>query len=185
MTPSGRKQKGKTYETKIAEMIHSFLMEFNEEYKTLYESLGNENLKPQRDFASGNFKGSDGDIDLGLAKKFFPYSLEMKHHKDLDLSLNAILTGKISKLKGIWEEQVMPKVIETGLNPMIVFRANRTEDFCFIKTNHVKDLNKFNFHVRIDDFAIVRFKDFLDYVKMINFSIPYTPVVKKNKKIKW
>ena len=95
MKPSARKQKGKNYEEKIAASIHDNLILNNNEYRTLFETVGNDKLKPRRDSSSGNFVDSHGDIDLNLAKKFFPFSIECKHWKTLDLSLNSILGRKL------------------------------------------------------------------------------------------
>jgi hypothetical protein len=161
MSPSARKQKGKVFEEKIAKKIHEHLMEYNQEYCNLYNSLGNENLKPKRDFSSGNFNNSDGDIDLGLAKKYVPFSIEAKHHKDLDLTLNAIMNGKISKLEGIWKEQVLPKAEETGLKPLIIFRANRTSDFCFMYFKDLEYSEDFEKLIIIKKYVIITLEDFL------------------------
>lgn len=160
MTPSGRKQKGKTYENKIAADIHNFLLAKNEAYRNLYETLGNENLKPRRDASSGTFIGSLGDIDLGLAKKFFPFAIECKHWKILDLSLNSILSDKIKSLVTVWMDQALPKGRETGLLPLIVFKANRTEDFCFYDKNEVK-LITINRFIKIDNWVMCLFSDFM------------------------
>lgn len=163
MSPSGAKQKGKKFEEKIAAEIHQSLMASNKEYRELFEAVANDNVKPKRDAASGNFKNSDGDVDLGMAKKYFPFSIEAKFWKSLDLGLNSMLQLKIKTIINVWHDQALPKSIETGLLPLIVFRANRTEDFCFFDKNVVKIIPLGRF-IKLDNWIICLFKDFVNEV---------------------
>lgn len=161
MKPSARRQKGKNYENKIADLIHTKLLQSDNEYQKLFESVGNDSLKPKRDYSSGNFIDSDGDIDLGLAKKFFPFSIECKNWKTLDLSINTLLQKKITSLTKVWTEQALPQASRRELTPLIVFKANRTENFCFYSTDYFKFVPKGKY-IRIDHWVICLFDDFMD-----------------------
>lgn len=167
MSPRGLKAKGKKYEDKIAAFLHTFFLEHSEAYKEIFEHVDNDELRPKRDFASGNLNGSHGDINLNLLKKWFPYAIECKHWKTLDLSLNSIIKGQIAALEKIWEEQCVPKAQECGLHPLIVFRANRTEDFALFRAGarneeFLTDIwcSAYNF-VRVNDFIIMNIKEFI------------------------
>ena len=160
MSPSNRKTKGKKYEEKIATDIQNFLMENNPEYRELYESVGNENLKPQRDASSGTFVRSQGDIELGLAMKYFPFSIEAKSWKTLDLSLNSLLNGKIKNLEGFWYDQALPNAIRSGLLPVVVFKANRTTDFAFYDKGKVPIIPTQRI-IKIDNWILCLFSDFM------------------------
>lgn len=166
MTPSNRKTKGKKFEEKIADQIHNALIENISEYKILYESVGNNNLKPNRDTSSGNFLTSDGDIDLGIAKKYFPFSCECKHWKVLDLSINSLLKGQIGSLIKVWTDQALPRAKLTNLQPLIIFRANRTEDFVFFDKQY--DFVPTKKYIKIDDWIICLFSDFLEHIISIS-----------------
>ena len=160
MTPSNRKRKGKSFEEKIANDLHNYFYQVNKEYKELFDNLDDNNLKPKRDFSSGVFKDSQGDINLGLLKKIFPFSIEIKHHKNLNFSLNSILKNDLSKLLSIWNNQVIPKSKEVGLFPLLVFKANYTQIFCMCNLENV-DLTNVGNYVVIKDKVILLFDDFL------------------------
>ena len=160
---SYNRQKGNKFETRIADKIHIKLLEKSKEYVNIFESIGNEEIKPKRDFASGNFSSSDGDIDLGIAKKFFPVSIECKNWKTLDISLNSLFKRKFASLIKIWGEQALPKARSTGLLPVVVFKANRTEDFCFYDKNEVPLIPINNF-AKIDNYIFCLFDDFVEEV---------------------
>lgn len=156
MKPAARKNKGKKFETKIAEQIHEHLYSTNIEYKTLYDAVGNEQVKPKRDSSSGTFTTSTGDIELGVAQKFFPFSIECKHWALLDLTLNSLMTGKIKSLETVWKQQCLPAAKEKGLEPLLVFKANRTETFVYTQ----RILENVNI-VKVGDFFIYKFTDFI------------------------
>jgi len=161
---SMQKEKGKSFETKIANLIHEFLMEQVGEYKTLVETVNNKNLHPKRDFSSGTFTNSNGDIDLGLAKKFMPFSIECKHHKDLDLSIESIFKDKIKKIYTMWDDQVSPNANRAKLYPLLVFKANRTNEYAFFDVNKIDkfDLGKLKKYIKIEEKILCLFTDFLD-----------------------
>lgn len=161
MSPSNKKTKGKVYETKVADEIHYKLMTLNAGYKALFEDIADDALRPKRDYSSGNFLDSHGDINLGLAKKFFPFSIECKHWKSLDLSLNAMMKSNLASLIKIWEEQVLPKSKETGLLPLLTFKANRTEDFVFYDKGALQMIPIGRF-VKIDNWIICLLSDFIN-----------------------
>lgn len=160
MGPKARKEKGKKYENYISDLIHTILLSKNENYRSLYEAVENDNLKPRRDYSSGNFVNSDGDIDLGVAKKFFPFSIECKHWAKLDITLNAIFKRKFSDLIKIWSEQALPKSIKTGLKPLVIFKANRTDDYVFYDKDRVQLIPINNF-IKVDQWIICLFTEFL------------------------
>ena len=164
MSPRARKQKGKGFEDKIAKILHEHFMNNSEGYKSLFDSVDNKELRPKRDFASGNLSGSHGDINLNLLKSFFPYSIECKHWASLDVALNALIQGKMTSLESIWKAQAVPKAKECKLTPCLVFAANRTEKFCFVLADE-KIIEKclsaeINF-VKSKKFVIIKFEDFL------------------------
>lgn len=157
------KTKGNAFEKKIADKIHVKLLEKSEEYRILFESIGNEEIKPKRDSSSGANRVSLGDIDLGIAKKFFPLSIEAKNWKTLDLKLDSLMKRKFSSLIKIWGEQALPKGRSTGLLPIVVFKANRTNDFCFYDKNEVPLIPINNF-TKVDNYIFCLFDDFLEEV---------------------
>lgn len=164
MKVGGQKAKGKKYEDKIAKMLQSHFIENHTEYRELFEKVGNDELKPKRDFSSGTTMGAHGDINLNLLKNYFPYSIECKHWASLDVTINAILKGKLTSLESIWKAQAVPKANHCKLHPLVVFSGNRTEIFCMIEAR--KDIidscvsSKFNY-VRSHKHVIMLFKDFL------------------------
>lgn len=163
MSPSGRKTKGKKYEEKIAKDLHDFLMENNPEYQVLFEQVGNPRMAPSRDTSSGTFKGSFGDIELNVAYKFFPFSVECKHWKSLDLSINSLLSAKIKQLEGFWHDQALPNALKSGLLPVVVFKANRTEDFVFYDKGKIPIIPTQRL-IKIDNWILCLFQDFIKKV---------------------
>ena len=158
-----QKAKGKAFENKVADILHRFLMQNNDEYNKLVEMVDNDNLIPHRDFSSGVFAKSDGDIDLGLAKKYFPFSIECKHHKDLNLSIESVFKDKIKKVYEVWEQQLVPKANRAKLDPLLIFKANRTDIYCMFDITKIDvfllgDLNKY---MKMEDKIFCRFDDFL------------------------
>lgn len=164
-----QKEKGKSFENKTAKFIHEYLYKNNEDYRALYETIGNVNVKPRREKSSGTAKDSDNDIDLGIALKFFPYSVECKHHKVVtDFTLNAIIDNKLS-----WLEKVMKQAETHGgikkLIPLIVFRGNYTDTFCAIKISDKKELidvvynNNIN-HVVYKNCLIASFEEMIPFL---------------------
>lgn len=132
------KTKGKSYEAKTASTIHETLMKHNAEYNALYTTLENENLKPRRDTSSGVFTSSNGDIDLGIAKKYFPFSVECKFHKNYkDINIKSIFRGKLADLERIYVVQVLPQAKKNSLKPLLVFRGNNTDDYVYY---HIEDI---------------------------------------------
>lgn len=159
MKASGKKTKGKAYETKISEMIHESLLNIPE-YKKLCEEFNDPKMIPHRNSSSGAEKDALGDIDLGLARKYLPLFIECKHWKTLDLSLNEIFKGcKI--LIDVYEKQARPKA--NKLIPVVVFKGNRTRDFVFTEAEHILVRHLYNGTniVYIDKYAIMLFEDLL------------------------
>jgi hypothetical protein len=166
MKPGGAKTKGKKFETQISDLIHKRLYDLNEKYRTLYDACKNENLKPKRDSSSGTFNSSTGDIELGIAQQFFPFSIECKHHKDLNLSIESIARGKWSKLQNIFTDQCAPVAEKKGLLPIVVFKANRTDAYVLFQREQM-DIDFVSFLIICEKWLIMRFDDFLiDYIKV-------------------
>lgn len=162
---SNCKVKGKKFEEQIATIIHKYFLAHNNNYSKLFKLVGNESLKPKRDSSSGNFTNSNGDVELGLLRKFFPVSIECKHHKDLNLSLNQLLSGDVSKLTKIYLGQAVVSAEKVGLLPIVVFKANYTKTFCFwnltifdLKLSFLADILYINTG---NQFVITLFEDFL------------------------
>jgi len=157
------KTKGKNYENKIAKMLNEHLLKVDK-YNEIATYLGNDNLLPKRDFSSGNFVNSDGDIDLGIGKKFFPFSIECKHHKDMNFNIESIFKDKVKKLVGIWNEQCIPNAVKANLDPLLVFRANRTKDYVMFDIGMIDVfiLDKINKYIKMDNFIICLFDDFVE-----------------------
>lgn len=180
MGPSARRNKGKKYEEKIAKDLHDFLMANNPEYLTLFESVGNPRMAPARDTSSGTFKGSFGDIDLNVAFRFFPFSVECKAWKSLDLSINTLLSGKIKILESFWNEQALPNAEKSDLLPVVVFKANRTDDFAFYDKGKVPIIPTQRL-IKVDNWILCLFKDFIKNVnqKVIAKEPPFDIQAKK------
>lgn len=164
-----QKDKGKKFESKIAEFIHQYLYDNIVEYQNLYEAIGNVNLKPRREKSSGTAKEADNDVDLGLAMKFFPYSVECKHHKCIsDVTLNTLMDEKFG-----WIDKVMEQAETHGkikkLTPLIVFRGNRTVDFCCMRLedtlqirDYTHDIN--NYVIYKNKYLICKFEELLPFM---------------------
>lgn len=162
-----KKSKGKAFEKKVAAFIHTLLYSNVEEYKKLYDGLENVNLKPRRESSSGTVKDSDNDIDLGLALKFFPYSIECKHHKIIsDVSLNSLLSNKFSWINTVFK-QANTHAGFKKLTPLIIFRGNNTTDFiAFTMNNDILNkllADKINF-VIYEDIMIGNLKEVSKYL---------------------
>ncbi|WP_298751881.1 hypothetical protein [uncultured Arcobacter sp.] len=163
MKPQNRKTKGKKYEQKVADYLHEMFYEHNKTYKGVFDKYGNDQLKPRRDSSSGTFNTSVGDIELGLLSTFFPYSIECKHHEDLNLSINSIFKGEIKKVINIYEEQCVLASTDE-LKPLLVFKANRTKDFCMFSLDYIKnDCYTHTTYLKYDKYIIMLFNDFVDY----------------------
>ena len=164
-----QKDKGKKFENKIAEMIHKYLYDNVVEYQNLYESMGNVNLKPRREKSSGTAKEADNDVDLGLGMKFFPYSVECKHHKCIsDITLNTLMDEKFG-----WIDKVMEQAKTHGkikkLTPLIVFRGNRTVDFCCIRLEDTMEIRDYthdveNYVIYKNEYLICKFEDLMPFL---------------------
>jgi hypothetical protein len=162
------KTKGKKFETKIANEIHEHLKSTNPKYCKIVEMVDNDNVLPKRDSSSGIFTTSNGDIELGIAKPFFPFSVECKDHKDLDLSINSIFKSKIKKLYDIWYHQCIPNARKASLTPLMIFKANRTETFTICNIESI-NINKCEIYIKLkDDLVMVLFEDFLKFWKTKN-----------------
>jgi len=161
MTPSARKTKGKRLEDRISDKIHDKLMSDVPSYKALYEQFNDPKLRPRRDASSGASNDSDGDINLGIASKVFPFSVECKDWASLDLNLNQLISGKIKSLERIMEEQVAIKIATKNLKPIIVFKALRTIDFVCYKSDYMPFQIEGNY-CKVNDFIIASFDEFLD-----------------------
>jgi hypothetical protein len=160
MGGSAGKRKGKSYEDKIASMLHEIFFETCPQYKELFEAIGNDDLKPQRDSSSGVFLRADGDIELNLLKKHFPFTVECKFRKGFDFSINTLFKNN-KTLIDIWKKQVIPKMKEKNLKGIIVFRGNRTLDFCMIEKNIIS-LNNIKRKLILDNFIVLEFTKFLE-----------------------
>ena len=174
MSEFGRKSKGKKFEDKIALKIHEKLMELSEGYKKLDEEVGNVNTRIKRDATSGASNKTEGDIALGTAMKFFPFSMELKDWKSLtDIDINSIFKGKFQSLLKVWTEQCGPKAKMaseyhgTKLHPLQVFKGMRTLDMCMFSENDIKVFPEKRIHYL--DLIICKFDDFLEiYLKEKN-----------------
>ncbi len=160
MKPGGSKSKGKKYEDLIAKLLHSKFYEECETYKELFDSVGNDDLKPQRDSSSGTFERADGDIELNLLKKFFPMSIECKHRKDLNINLNQILKHDANELKQIFKKQAIPNAERKNLTPVIFFKSNYTDNFVYCEKNLLDELPQKC--VILGDKVILLLEDFLN-----------------------
>lgn len=156
-----RRAKGKSYEKKISEILHDFFYNNVAEYQQLFDDIGNDNLKPKRDSSSGNFVGSDNDIDLGLAKKFFPFSIECKHHVSVGkMTLTTLFKSDIKFIRKTMQ-QAKKHAEKTQLTPMIIMRGNYTSDVVVIENNGDLDLSQCKVKVYLDDLIFVELNEFL------------------------
>lgn len=167
-----QKQKGKSYENKIADYLHDMLYAHVEEYKKFYNDFGNVNLKPRREKSSGTSKDADNDIDLGIASKWLNFSIECKHHKSVnEISLNAILDDKMSWLDKVMQ-QAQTHADTKQLLPVAIFRGNRTKDFVCVNISDFPELFQ-NIHlinyIVVKSFLILKLDDFMMlFLKKVN-----------------
>lgn len=164
------KVKGNLFENTIAKIIHTTLMYNIPQYKTIVETVDNKETSPKRDSSSGASKESLGDISLGVGKKYFPYSLECKNHKDLDLSLNVIFKYP-TKIFKIWESQVLVQADRAKLYPLMAFKANRTLNYLLFDINKLPfelNLSELAVYFRYSDFIVCEFEEFMR-IHILNF----------------
>jgi hypothetical protein len=168
-----QKDKGKKFESKIADYIHSKLYEYVDEYHQLYDSLGNVNLKPRREKSSGTTKDCDNDIDMGLALKFFPFSVECKHHASVNnVTINALLSGDVAWFEKTYK-QAKTHATAKKLFPLIVFRGNRTCDMVAYKVSDDLPIIKSEANrVLVNGFVIMTLNDFM--CSFLNYGLKTT-----------
>lgn len=162
MVPGGGKVKGKSFENKVAKNIQKYLFDNSDKYRELCKLVNNEATFVKRDSSSGTFKDSDGDIHLGLAKEYYPYSIECKFHADLDLTISQMFK-KVPKLIKIWNDQVLVTSKRVELFPLLIFKSNRTKDFCMFDVTKIPfdyRFCKFGPNFMFDNFIICLFDDF-------------------------
>lgn len=167
MRAAARKRKGKKFEEKIACVLHQFLLDNNTEYNSLFYNYGDQNTKPKRDSSSGVAITSDGDINLGLAKQFFPFSIECKNNNILThISFDQLCKWKVSFLEKTYIRQARPAAKEAGLMPLVVFRGTRTLDYC------MWNIEDCDVELYMDDpcfrFGNWRIGKFIDFIYLIN-----------------
>ncbi len=162
---SKQKTKGKQFENKIASILHEFLYtEFTEYAKFLSEI--NSDLSVKRNSNSGATINDDGDIDLNLGKKYFPYSIECKFWKKFQ-DLNIFNINKSSVLPSVYKKQALPAAKNKNLKPIIIFQANRTLPMVFFD-NKLLNLNLYNidYYIKLsNNFYICFLVDFLQLHK--------------------
>ena len=168
-TVKSKRQKGKNFENKVAEIIHNFLYENFKEYKDMVDNV-DKSIGVKRDFSSGLFLNSKGDIDLGAGVKFFPFSIECKKREDLDISLKTLFNLKKSKLYSIYKNKCIKQAQKSGLTPLLVFSKNYTDIFVFLDISFLGDHFELflqeKSHLKDDNIYILLLKDFLDaYLK--------------------
>jgi hypothetical protein len=145
------KDKGKGYENKVAKFIHASLYRLCYEYKDMFDALGNINLQPRREKSSGTTKHADNDIDMGLALKWFPFSVECKHNAGVNkIGISAILNKSLSFLKKTMQQAERHGAVK-NLKPLVFFRGNFTDDMVMFRT---KDID-----IKLDGLAFVAFDE--------------------------
>ena len=147
-------RKGKKFEDKIAKVIHNILWERYEDYREAVKQFPK--LKVQRDRDSGNRPDSIGDIETYFS--WFPYSIECKHHKDLNFSVSSILQGKVESLLKIFRKHE-EYARERGKLPLLVFRANRTIDMVMTYKDSITLPN--TYIILCNRYVIMSFDDFI------------------------
>ena len=160
---SGRKSKGKAFEKKVADLLHDFLYQNVIEYRKLFDECGNDNLKPKRDSSSGTFKNSDNDIDLGIAKKFFPFSIECKHNILVNkLTITSLLKNNLHFIRKTFK-QAQEHALKSNLTPMIIMRGNHTSDIVVVENTPEfhKQLPKCKIRLIVNDLIIFELNEFL------------------------
>lgn len=156
-----QKDKGKAYENKIAAYIHDALYKRVKEYKDLFDSLGNINLKPRREKSSGTTKHADNDIDMGLALKFFPFSVECKHNAIINkITISSICKNDVSFLYKTME-QAKRHAESRNLKPIVFFRGNNTCDMIMFDSNDVKNIDSKIPRVHLDPYIIMTTDNFM------------------------
>ena len=162
MKPRSAVRKGKRYEDYVGSIFHMALSKY-EDYNNLVKTF--HDLKVKRDRDSGNRPDSYGDIFAPFP--WFPYSIECKHHKDLNFTIDQILKGKIAKLRKIFQEHV-EYARKRGKIPVVVFRANRTSDFVCISREYWNSVDPKGCDrvIFVDDLVIISLSDFIRYFPM-------------------
>jgi len=149
MRPRSRKQKGKKFEERVAEIIHNKFYQSIPEYKNFFDNLDKESkklLKPIRDFISGISPEHKSDIRLNFAQKFFPFKIECKKWEEFkNYSVYDIFLKKsfFSKLKKIYTKQLkigeinnLKEILKTDpfMPGIIVFSSNFIKNpLCFVQ----------------------------------------------------
>lgn len=174
---SGRKAKGKKFEKDVANKLHEFLIANNQEYQSLFEQIGNDNVKPKRDTSSGTFSNSDNDIDLGIAKKFFPFAIECKHNAIVSgMTLTTVFKRNISFIEKTMK-QATTHAEKSNLTPLIVMKGNYSSTMVVFHENHINHclsskierLQNDNIdYIKVNQMYIVEFDQFLKLYFNVN-----------------
>ena len=146
------KIKGSIYEAKIAKYLST---ELKKDFKRVPLSGSIEYLK--------------GDIWLPTDTAGWPYTLECKHHKDIQW--NNLLTSKTTDLLSFWRQTV--REAETmNKKPLLIFRWNRSKDFAAFDDNlevaHYVEVKSFGSH-----FKVTKLDTWIEAYKA-NMSLPKT-----------
>ena len=127
------KAKGATYESKIA--------------KVLTETYG---IDFKRVPLSGSLEYWKGDIFPPKHLHVWPYSLEVKHYKELEFK--NLLTAKSNDIYSFWK-QAVEQAKKMEAEPLLIFRWNRSKDYIVWNTSFnckkQMEITAFNYNFKI------------------------------------
>lgn len=119
----GGKRKGSSFERKTMRQIILAFAKFNVASTDAFRSI-----------LSGGHKESFGDISLSPAlAKLFPFSVECKHWRVVDIYQNFCQfdkMGKACKLKKWWQQTLEGAKKSGQLKPLLVFKSNNKRTLC-------------------------------------------------------
>lgn len=165
-------KKGKTYENKIAKIIHNALMQSSQKYKSLFNE-SKEQFKVKRNPDSFQGMGGTGDIDIPMPN-IFPWSIEAKHHKEFNYKFDTFHRTKLKALIRIYydhEKKLIKLKLLNDLAPIIIWRANLTLDYVFTESKFFDLKFSDNYTIRLIDnvsFITMTLDEFLEIGGYLN-----------------
>ncbi len=161
MKPGGGRQKGSSFERKVAKLIVATFAQYGITKEDCYRTPGSGGHR----FAS---KKDPGDLVLSPAlKKLFPYSVECKHYKELDWTM-LLRPDQRRGHFGTWWRQACKAAQATDTVPLLIFKANRSDIFAMFPHSDMLNSKHLTPSIRTTmdgvEVRIVRLKRLLSFV---------------------